>query len=195
MLERRRATDETRQRIVAATMALHGEQGILGTSWEDIAHRAGVSVATVYRHFPGLEQLVPACGALTEETIRPPTLALGEMLFAGIPTPAERLGRLVDELCAFYERGGPVLDRVRREAIGVPSLQPWLDSLDATREALVGQALAPARPGQRTIRVVAGLTDARVWQALRDRNVPTQEIRGIMRGLVEGWLRPRRRRR
>lgn len=188
MHQRQRAVEETRQRIVAATMALHGDQGILGTSWEDIARRAGVSLATVYRHFPTLDQLVPACGQLTDATIRPPTPEWGATLFAGTSAVADRIRRLVDELCAFYERGAAILSRVRYETIGVPALQPWLDSLDATRVALVRQALEPAKPSKRTIQLVAALTDSRIWQALRDRNIPGEDIPEIMHGLVEGWI-------
>ena len=50
---------ETRQRIVEATLKLHGEYGIFGTSWKDIATEANVSVGTVYRYFPTRDQLVP----------------------------------------------------------------------------------------------------------------------------------------
>ena len=52
-LERRAETaGETRRRLVDATFALHVEQGISATTMTDIAARAGVSVGTVYHHFP-----------------------------------------------------------------------------------------------------------------------------------------------
>ena len=44
--------DETRQRIVEATVALHEELGPAQTSISKIAERAGVRRSTVYRHFP-----------------------------------------------------------------------------------------------------------------------------------------------
>ena len=56
MDKRKAALEETRQRILEATLALHSEKGIFGTSWQDIAHRADVSVGTVYKHFPSLEE-------------------------------------------------------------------------------------------------------------------------------------------
>ena len=40
--------EETRRRIVEATLALHTEKGMFDTSWRDIARRADVSAATVY---------------------------------------------------------------------------------------------------------------------------------------------------
>lgn len=60
---RRRAErqDETRQRIVEATVALHEERGLIRTTISDVAARAGVERATVYRHFPDERSLITAC--------------------------------------------------------------------------------------------------------------------------------------
>jgi len=57
--------DATRERIVDATAALHYEQGVAATSYIQIAERAGVGAATVYRHFPTLGSLVS--NALVEQ--------------------------------------------------------------------------------------------------------------------------------
>src|SRR3712207_4626602 len=72
MSKRAAAAEETRRRIVAAAQALHTEQGVAATSWEDIAERAGVGVGTVYRHFPSLDELVPACGRVVMDTLALP---------------------------------------------------------------------------------------------------------------------------
>ena len=63
------AVAQTRRRIIDATRALHTERGIAATSWDDIAARAGVGVGTVYRHFPTLDELVPACSAVSQEIV------------------------------------------------------------------------------------------------------------------------------
>src|SRR5260370_19161268 len=63
MERRAEGAEETRQRIVQATMALHTAQGVLATSHKDIAARADVSVGTVYHHFPTVDSIVRACGA------------------------------------------------------------------------------------------------------------------------------------
>ena len=55
MTRRAASRNETRNRIVEATAKLHGERGVLGTTWQDIAREADVSVSTVYAHFPSLE--------------------------------------------------------------------------------------------------------------------------------------------
>src|SRR2546423_14922559 len=94
------ASAETRGRIVDAAIALHAEKGVLGTSWPDIAKRADVALGTVYRHFPGLDQLVPACTSEHALRTKPP----GPNILAGLPRPEERLGQFAQELFAFYAR-------------------------------------------------------------------------------------------
>ena len=59
----KRAEDEqrTRARIVDAAEALHGAVGPARATISAIAERAGVTRATVYRHFPDDEALFLAC--------------------------------------------------------------------------------------------------------------------------------------
>ncbi len=53
--------DETRLRIVEATIKLHQTVGGLNTTISAIAEQAGVERATVYRHFPDERSLLQAC--------------------------------------------------------------------------------------------------------------------------------------
>jgi len=53
----RKDAAHNRDRILAAARELFADRG-LATSLNDIAHHAGVGVATVYRHFPDREQLI-----------------------------------------------------------------------------------------------------------------------------------------
>lgn len=52
---------QLKSRIAAAAAELHAEQGALATSQAQIAERAGVSLPTVYKHYPTLDELIPAC--------------------------------------------------------------------------------------------------------------------------------------
>src|SRR5438309_6819492 len=61
MARRAELISGTRERIIDAAVRLHGRQGITQTSWAEIGVASRVSTATVYRHFPTLEDLVPAC--------------------------------------------------------------------------------------------------------------------------------------
>ncbi len=89
MGKRAAAVAETRARIVEATMELHGERGIHATSWEEIAKRAGVAIGTVYRHFPSLDELLPACGERSLERLAPPDPERADELFREL-APAGR---------------------------------------------------------------------------------------------------------
>ncbi|MDQ3400351.1 MAG: TetR/AcrR family transcriptional regulator, partial [Chloroflexota bacterium] len=61
MTERAETTVRTQQRIVRAAVRLHARNGVRATRWDDIAATARTGRATVYRHFPDLAALVPAC--------------------------------------------------------------------------------------------------------------------------------------
>jgi AcrR family transcriptional regulator len=186
--KRAEAVERTRRRILEATMQLHGKQGILATSWEDIAQRAGVSLATVYRHFPSVNELVPACGELTDAYIQPPTPDDASSLFAGAATLAERIARLVGELSAFYERAEPAFIGVRREAHLLEPLREWLAERDRAHEALVREALRPSDPAESAIQVVQALTGFPVWASLIEAGVRREAVSGIIEDLVLCWL-------
>jgi AcrR family transcriptional regulator len=113
MSKRAAAAAATRRRIVDATRALHTQQGIAATSWDQIAARAGVGVGTVYRHFLTLDDLVPACGEVSMEIVALPSASDAPALFDGLEAPGSRIARLVSEVFAIYERGAPELRVVR----------------------------------------------------------------------------------
>src|SRR5918997_234420 len=149
MGKRNAAVEETRQRILEATLALHSEKGILGTSWQDIARRADVSVGTVYKHFPSLDELVPACGELMYAITRPPSLEDAPEIFAGVHSLEERLGRLISELFDFYERGAPYIETDFQER-RLPMVQEWEAYMRATIAGLAREALQPVGPDEAT---------------------------------------------
>lgn len=55
----RRDAERNRRRILDAAAAVFAERG-LAVTMDDIAHRAGVGVGTVYRRFPDKEELIDA---------------------------------------------------------------------------------------------------------------------------------------
>ncbi|WP_206078386.1 TetR/AcrR family transcriptional regulator [Poseidonocella sp. HB161398] len=59
--ERAKSQEETRQKIVEATMHLHEELGPRATTISAIAERSGVQRLTVYRHFPDEAAVFQAC--------------------------------------------------------------------------------------------------------------------------------------
>ena len=91
---RRKQQAELKAGIAAATVELHAAQGATATSYADIARHAGVSLPTVYKHFPTLHELLQGCTAHViakappfpaEEILAAPDLpAAAELLVAGM---------------------------------------------------------------------------------------------------------------
>jgi len=191
MSKRTAAVARTRQRIVEATLELHGEQGIAATSWDDIAARAGVGVGTVYRHFPSLDELIPACGEITMQIVAVPDPATVPALFEHATKPAERIKRLVREAFAIYERAAPVLRAIRREADVHPRVAQDRDDLEASLSALVDTALRPIDTTPQHRAVTRALVDLNTWEALRDQGLGPAETVAAISDMLVSRLAPR----
>jgi AcrR family transcriptional regulator len=185
MTQRAAAVERTRQRIVEATLELHREQGIAATSWDEIAARAGVGVGTVYRHFPSLDELIPACGDIAMEVVALPDATTVPTLFEDATKPGERIHRLVREAFAIYERGAPALRAIRREAGVHPRVAKDRDQVDASLRALVDTALKPLDATRQDRAVARAMVDLNTWEALRDQGLgPTECVAVISETLA-----------
>jgi AcrR family transcriptional regulator len=189
MSKRAAAVEQTRRRIVEATMELHVTQGVLATSWEDIARRADVAPATVYRHFPTLDELLPACGEHSMRRLALPSDAEIAERFAGARSRRERLRRLAEALFGLYERGGDVLRAVRRERALLPPLQASHEEIEERLDALTAAALELLSLGERETAVVRALTDYDAWVALRERGMGGSDAVDLVVDLLERGLR------
>jgi len=175
MTRRASAVAETRRRIVDAALELHGEQGIAATSWDDIAARAGVGVGTVYRHFPSLDELIPACGEITREVVALPDRQGVASLFDGLDAPVERIERLVREAFAIYERGAPQLRAIRTEPDVHPNVAEAGEEVEAALAALIDAAVEPSEITPADRAVVRAMVDLGTWQALRDQGLGPED--------------------
>ncbi|GAB3961335.1 TetR/AcrR family transcriptional regulator [Streptomyces sparsus] len=92
-----------RERVLVAARAVFAERGI-DAPMATVARRAGVGVATLYRHFPTRDALVRGAFAQQMETC---ARALTEALAA--PDPWQGFQQLFETLCALQreERGFP----------------------------------------------------------------------------------------
>jgi AcrR family transcriptional regulator len=192
MDKRRAAVEETRQRILEAALALHSEKGIFGTSWQDIAHRADVSVGTVYKHFPSLDELVPACGELVYAITRPPSLEDAPQIFAEANSLEERLGRLIEELFAFYERGAPYIETDFQER-RLPAVVEWETYMRATIAGLVRKALVSAEPDEHTVQSVSALLDFSTFKSFLDREIHKEQAAKTISEVLLCWINGSRR--
>lgn len=190
MGKRAQAVERTRRRILDATRALHSEKGIAATSWDDIAARAGVGVGTVYRHFPTLDDLVPACGAIVMGDMALPDADAVQVLFRDVADPRERIALLVREAYGIFERGAPEVRAMRREGDVHPDVARGRDAVEATLEALVDVALKPLRPARGERAVVRALVDLGTWEALRDQGLGPGERVEAVASLLAARLAP-----
>jgi AcrR family transcriptional regulator len=116
---RAKAQDETRRRIVEATMQLHEEIGPRATTISAIADRAGVQRLTVYRHFPDETAVFQACTAHWLSLNPPPDPSE----WSGITDPRDRLRAALAAFYGYYS-GTRRMWRVSfRDVEHVPALQ------------------------------------------------------------------------
>lgn len=164
------AVDRTRERITQATIELHGTVGPAATTMTRVAERAGVTRATLYRHFANEEALFAACSAEWLAANPRPDLAR----WAAIIDPTERLRAALSELYAYFRSTERMRTNLLRDIevlpqsirSGIAAFPPaavavldtdWLESSDAhMRQAAIGLAI-----GFETWRSLAraGLTD------------------------------------
>jgi AcrR family transcriptional regulator len=169
----------TRERIVAATAALHEEVGPARTTIADIARRAGVQRLTVYKTFPDPAQLFAACQGHFLAQSPPPDLD---------PDAGDPRARLEQALTALYGwfRANQAMQRhVHRDRHLVPDLDRLLEqTLDARFDALA-RAYADRLGGDRTPLAAQALIrlalDFRTWELLSGLGL---EDRGIARLLA-----------
>lgn len=186
MSKRSAATEATRRRIIDATRELHGAQGIAATSWDDIARRAGVGVGTVYRHFPSLDELIPACGQVSMEIVGLPPPDAAHLPFEGVRGRRARLERLVSEVFAIYGRGADVLEAVRRERELHPVLAEDGRRMEESLQALIAAALEPVdKVTDIDRRVTRAMIDLGTWRALRDAGLDHDEAVQVVADMLE----------
>jgi AcrR family transcriptional regulator len=146
------------------------EQPIRATSMTEIAQRAGVSVGTVYHHFPTYDEAIQACGRFTAERFPLPTVAV----FDGVSGLSQRIARLAVAVFGYFERF-PAFERIRAESSGLPSVAAGFAREEENRIALTREALRPSASDVRFARAAAALLDPAVHSALKRAGLTTAE--------------------
>ncbi len=181
---RKRAADveHTRQRIVEATVQLHRTEG-LDASYSDIAARAGVTRATLYRHFPDTESLFQACSAHWIAAQVPPD----PQRWTG-NTPPERLRAALGDVYRYYADGADMLRNVERAQPTMPAaLAEQIRHTEAAlREALLDALPRNARHRPRVTAVVGHVLAFSTWHSLvLEHGVARDDAVELMARLVE----------
>lgn len=119
MRERAKSQEETRQRIVEATMKLHEEVGPRATTISAIAEKAGVQRLTVYRHFPDETAVFQACTSHWLSLNPPPN----PVEWSGEADPREKARKALAAFYRYYKATRRMWTVSFRDVADVPALQ------------------------------------------------------------------------
>ncbi len=153
---------ETRDRIAKATAELHQEKGVAHTTVAEIARRAGVTRLTVYNHFSGLSELLPACAAHYERLHPAPDF--GSALAHADAT--ERVRGVLIELYRWYRETEPMYGKLFSDRASEPELDRFL--------------------AQNVDRMLAGLADDLV-SGFTIRGERAERLRALARLSLDFW--------
>lgn len=174
--QRKRAQDqeETRERIVEATIALHQEIGGQATTISAIAERAGVERATVYRHFPDERSLLEGCTGHYLMQNPPPDPSR----WAAIEDRMTRLGTALGEIYAYHRQTEVMMARAAIDVPQMPVLADVLSPMFAYWENVANLLAAPWAGEENTARNRAAIGHAiafTTWQSLVRKEGLTEE--------------------
>ena len=165
---KRRASrqNETRQRIVDATVHLHQTVGGTKTTISAIAEKAGVERLTVYRHFPDEKALFTACTSHYLALNPPPDPTEWEK----VSQAEKRLHTALTAIYAFHRRTEPMFTRAANDLEDIPVLREVMTPFFAYWERVHEVLCAPWRvSGRQRIRVRAIVGHAinfQTWRSL-----------------------------
>ncbi len=177
--------EETRRKIVEATVALHESVGLAYTTISAIAERAGVERATVYRHFPDERSLFTACTGHYLAANPPPDPAS----LRRIADPRERLKVGLSEIYAYHRRTEEMNYKAQRDLPQFPALAevlaPYLEHW-----ARIGDVLAagwqPQQGDARLLRAAIGhVINFQTWRSLaREEGLDDPEAVELMAAMI-----------
>ena len=190
MTRRAKRQEETRRRIVEATVELHQTVGMTRTTISAIAEKAGVERLTVYRHFPDERALFSACSAHYMGANPPPDPAS----WTQITDPEERLRTALSEVYAYHSRTEPMMANFVRDAPVKPVLvevgTPYLQLFERMRYVL---ATGWGAEDERLALLLAALghaLDFQTWRSLvRQQGLGDEQALELMAELMRCSMR------
>lgn len=177
--------EETRSRIVQATVDLHQTIGGPQTSIRAIAERAGVERATVYRHFPNERELLRACTSHYVGQHPPPN----PENWAAIEEPRLRLEGALREIYAYHWQTEPMSARAVIDVPQMPTLREALAPMFAYWRQVRDILAAGWSDDPDCARLIAGAIGHacafKTWQSLvREQELDDEEAVAVMSRMV-----------
>ena len=158
--------EQTRRRIVEATVGLHESVGPARTTVSAVAERAGVQRLTVYRHFPDERALLAACSGHWVASNPAPDPAP----WRKVRDPEERLTKALTEVYAHYDGTEPMMANLVRDAPKMPALAellaPYDQYLAAVRDVLAAGWGVRGRRRVLLLAAVGHALDFAAWRSL-----------------------------
>jgi AcrR family transcriptional regulator len=178
------SVEDTRRRIVLATVELHEAVGPVATTVTAIAERAGVQRLTVYRHFPDDRALLGACSTHWQKDHPLPDPAT----WAGIGDPRDRLECSLTALYDYFSDGASMLASILADETEMPAvaevMAPWREYM---REVAGGLSVGWGGNAEthRLIRAAVGhALGFYTWVSLSGEGLTNRESAELMVGLV-----------
>jgi len=165
-----------RTRLIDAARRLALEGGYAAVTMHDVADRAGVARATVYRYFATKDHLLTEVAALWAEQITSDTSAAltGE-------TPAERItalmGRIVEVAAAELTLTSAIIQAITSDDPGVEDARNALFLQMRTRLAA---ALGESAPDLEEVEILLGHVLLSALVSLTSLGRPVEEVRGMI---------------
>lgn len=179
---------ETRRRITEAAVELHGSVGPRYTSISSVAELAGVTRLTVYRHFPGADDLFVACTAhWRAEHPRPDPQVWAEVL-----DPEARLAAALTDLYGWFGEDAQILGNVMRDLDVMPAFVAtvWTEFGTAMKDVLVPGWTTDRRSKRRVVAAVGHATSFTTWRSLvLEQGLRDVDAVGLLVALVRGAAR------
>ncbi len=158
--------DETRLRIIEATIALHQAVGGLNTTISAIAECAGVERATVYRHFPDERALLQACTGHFLAQNQPPNPSG----WLQIDDAVERLQMGLTEIYDYHRRTEIMMARAASDVLLMPILRevlaPMFDYWRQVRDILAVAWKADGEDQRLLVAAIGHAISFQSWQSL-----------------------------
>jgi AcrR family transcriptional regulator len=174
----------TRQRIVESTVDLHQEVGPARTQISEVARRASVQRATVYKHFPREAELLAACSAHWRALHPMPD----PQPWSEIEVHGERLRVGLKQVYRWYRETKPMTENVLRDAPTMTALDAiitngLLRNLDRLVDMLVEPFGARGKRAERIRLACRTAIDFAFWRNLQP--LTDEQAARLGAGLVE----------
>ncbi len=174
--KRAESVEQTRARIVEATMALHEQLGPAGTTISAIAERAGVQRLTVYRHFADENALFAACTGTWLGLHPPPTVAD----WSDERDPAARTRAALLAVFGYYRRTRRMWSVSYRDREAVPAVEIGLTRFDEHVRGLRDDLVAAwPRPGRQLAATLGHCLHFHTWETLAAQGLDDAEMAAL----------------